>query len=91
MLPVFLDLGFSYKKGDLPPFSYIFFKFLEGNAPFPLASDILPEDNALWEGVEAVDQLQLRISPQRDHLVHLLQLTRDNAEPGHEVSQPLLP
>jgi hypothetical protein len=37
------------------------------------------EDDALGEGVEGVDELELRVAAQRDHLVHLLQLQRDLA------------
>ena len=45
------------------------------------------EEDALREGVERVDQLQLRIAAHRDHLVHLLQPERDDAEALHEASE----
>ena len=50
--------------------------------------DVLPrllgwsdtEHDSLGEGIQAVHKLQLCVSTQCDHLVHLLQLSRDNGE-----------
>ena len=39
------------------------------------------EDNALRKGVKGVDKLQLSIATKGDHLIHLLQLARDDPKP----------
>ena len=39
----------------------------------------------LREGVQGVDQLQLGVTPQSDHLVHLLQAQADAVETCHEL------
>merc|ERR1719431_883137 len=70
----------------------------EGLLPARQVADVLPallgrpdgEDDALGERVQGVDQLQLGVPAQGDHLVHLLQLPRDDLEPVHEVVEPLL-
>ena len=49
----------------------------------------LPEDDALREGVEGVDELELCVAAERDHLVHLLQFVGDACEARHELLQPL--
>ena len=43
------------------------------------------EDDALGEGVERVDELELGVAAERDHLVHLLELAGDDDEPLHEL------
>ena len=48
------------------------------------------EDDALGEGVERVDQLELGVAAERDHLVHLLELPGDDDEPLHELVEPHL-
>ena len=45
----------------------------------------------LREGIKGVDQLQLCISTESYHLVHLLQLQADDTEARHEFVQPPLP
>lgn len=44
----------------------------------------------LREGVQGVDQLQLSVATQGDHLVHLLELEADRVEARHELIQPPL-
>ena len=39
------------------------------------------EDNALGEGVKGVDKFKFCIATKGDHLIHLLQLARDNPKP----------
>ena len=39
------------------------------------------EDNALRKGVKGVDKLELSIATKGDHLIHLLQLARDDPKP----------
>ena len=48
-----------------------------------------PEDDALGERVERVDELKLGVAAQRDHLVHLLEPHRDDPEARHKLVQPL--
>lgn len=45
------------------------------------------EDDALTERVQRVDQLQLGVTAQRDHLVELFQLGGDERETGHELGE----
>lgn len=45
------------------------------------------EENALAEGVERVDQLQLGVAAQRDQLVHGLEVGGDGVEAGEEAGQ----
>mmetsp|Transcript_26254 Transcript_26254/g.75806 ORF Transcript_26254/g.75806 Transcript_26254/m.75806 type:complete len:386 (+) Transcript_26254:552-1709(+) len=42
------------------------------------------EDNTLREGIEGVHQLELRVSSQGNHLIHLLELERNLPESIHE-------
>ena len=51
---------------------------------------LIPEGDSLREGIEAVQELELSVAAQRDHLVHLLQVVVDGAEPAHEHVQALL-
>ena len=44
----------------------------------------------LRKGVQRVNQLQLRIASQRDHLVHFLQLEADGVEGRHKLLQAAL-
>ena len=39
------------------------------------------EDNALRKGVKGVNKLQFSIATKGDHLIHLLQLARDDPKP----------
>ena len=41
------------------------------------------EDNALRKGVKGVNKLQFSIATKGDHLIHLLQLARDDPKPGN--------
>jgi len=43
------------------------------------------EDDTFGERVHAVNELQLGITTQSDHLIHLLQLQRYRVETGHEL------
>ena len=52
---------------------------------------VSPENESLTERVKGVHQLQLRVTAQRDHLVHFLQFVGDDGEAGHEFIEPLLP
>lgn len=60
-------------------------------------ADILPgllgrtnaEDNTFREGIEGINQLQLGITAQCDHLIHLLQLECDDVKSIHELRQTL--
>ena len=45
------------------------------------------EDDAFAEGVQRVDQLQLGVAAQRDHLVEFLQFGGDEGESAHELAQ----
>ena len=62
----------------------------EGLLPTGEVGNVLPgflwwphaEHDTLSEGVETVHQLELGVSAQGDHLVHLLQLAGDDGEPG---------
>ena len=56
-----------------------------------LSHNDIPEHNALRERIQRVHKLQLGVSSQRDHLVHLLQLASDDTESRHELVQTLLP
>ncbi|PLB45759.1 hypothetical protein P170DRAFT_251609 [Aspergillus steynii IBT 23096] len=58
-------------------------------------ADVLPallrghdgEQDTLGEGIQGVDQLQLGVTAHGDHLVHLLESKRDDAESLHESVQ----
>ena len=71
-------------------------KTTEGLLAAAEIGDVLPallgrhdaEEDALGEGVEAVDELELGVAAHGDHLVHFLEPQRDGAEARHEAFQP---
>lgn len=54
-----------------------------------LSSRLLPEHDALRERIQTVNELQLGVAAQREHLVVLLQLVCDHVESCHELVEAL--
>lgn len=47
------------------------------------------EYDALGKGIQGIQQLELRVTSKRDHLVHLLELEGDHTEARHEGLEAL--